>query len=195
MKDDLHDWCGQLLIDAKPVLELAMLAVACRQPVAEIVGVGISTDSDATSVVAFANSRSNLDRLVAEDPKSILDYTWHIGEWDLDLAGYGVDDPLVALRHRLEQAKPRPRESSTGSIGVPGMQEFRRAVWNTIAQAMAESAREGFFDRWPGAAKIFMPLDADVSESQLSAWSAPLNEESQAADLRSFLGMAPGSDC
>lgn len=188
----VQDWCCQLLIDAKPVLEAALLAVVGQQPVAEIVGIGISTDSDATSVVAFANSRSNLDRMVAEDPKFNLDYTWHIGEWDLDLAGPSVDDPLVALRHRLEQAKPGSRESSSTSVEVPGMREFRRAVWNTIAQAMAESAREGFFDRWPEAAKVFMPLDADVSESQLLAWSTPLNEESHAADLRVFLGMDPG---
>ena len=194
MNDELHNWSQQFVIDILPVLESAMLAVACRQPVAEIAGIGISTDSDATSVVAFANSRSNLERLVAGEPEFILDYTWNIGEWDLDLAGPGVDDPLVALRHRLERARPSPRQRSTSSVGVPGMGEFRRAVWNAIARAMAESAREGFFDRWPSAAKIFMPLDADVSEAQLVAWNTPLNEESQAADLRSFLGVAPGSD-
>ncbi|MFA4840678.1 MAG: hypothetical protein WC580_03110, partial [Agrococcus sp.] len=63
----------------------------------------------------------------------------------------------------------------------------RLAVWDAIAHAMAVSAAEGFFDRWPGAAKVFMPLDADVDEEQLAAWSAPLNDARSVEELRTFL--------
>lgn len=55
---------------------------------------------------------------------------------------------------------------------------------------MAASAAEGFFDRWPDAAKVFMPLDADVDEEQLAAWSAPLNDAPSVEELRTFLRLS-----
>lgn len=165
-----------------------MRAVVGARPAEEIAGIGISTDADATSIVAFANSRANLERMVAEDPEFALDSRWHIGEWDLDLAGCGSADPLAALREQLMQAK---RGAIPGALeegfAVAGMQEFRCAVWGAIARAMAASAREGFLDRWPTAARVFMPLDADVDAEQLAEWSAPLNDAAGVAELRAFL--------
>ncbi|MEV7527249.1 DUF4303 domain-containing protein [Agrococcus sediminis] len=188
MTADLAAWQAELADRIQPMLEAAMLAAAGSRPDGEIAGIGISTDADATSVVAFANSRQNLDAMVADEPEFALDSKWHIGEWDLDVSGSGAPDPLEPLRAELVQAKPSA-DGSTGTAGfaVPGMQEFRHAVWGAIAAAMAASAAEGFFDRWPTAAHVFMPLDADVDEQQLADWSAPLNDAEGVAELRAFL--------
>ncbi|MDR7233941.1 DUF4303 domain-containing protein [Agrococcus sp. BE272] len=188
MTADLAAWQAELADRIQPMLEAAMLAAAGSRPDGEIAGIGISTDADATSVVAFANSRQNLDAMVADEPEFALDSKWHIGEWDLDVTGSGAPDQLEPLRAELEQAKPSA-DASTGTAGfaVPGMQEFRHAVWGAIAAAMAASAAEGFFDRWPTAAHVFMPLDADVDEQQLADWSAPLNDAEGVAELRAFL--------
>lgn len=165
-----------------------MLAAAGSRLDHEIAGIGISTDADATSVVAFANSREHLDAMVADEPEFALDSKWHIGEWDLDATGSDATDPLAPLRAELEQAKPRADASqATAGFAAPGMQEFRRAVWAAIAAAMAASAAAGFFDRWPTAAHVFMPLDADVDEQQLADWSAPLNDAEGVAELQAFL--------
>lgn len=72
----------------------------------EIAGIGISTDADAGSIVAFANSRANLESMVAKDPEFDLDSKWHIGEWDLDLSGSESADPLAALRGQLAHMEP-----------------------------------------------------------------------------------------
>ncbi|MFA4840329.1 MAG: DUF4303 domain-containing protein [Agrococcus sp.] len=185
MTADLAAWQADLAERIRPELEAAMLAAAGDRPTGEIAGIGVSTDADATSVVAFANSRGNLDRMVAEEPEFALDSKWHIGEWDLDATG--TADPLEPVRRELEQAKPNGAGSQLAGAAVEGMQEFRLAVWDAIAHAMAVSAAEGFFDRWPDAAKVFMPLDADVDEEQLAAWSAPLNDARSVEELRTFL--------
>ncbi|WP_405218986.1 DUF4303 domain-containing protein [Agrococcus sp. Ld7] len=188
MNTDLAAWSEQFSDDVKPVLEAALLAVVAARPADDVAGIGIATDADAGSIVAFANSRANLERMVAEDPEFALDSKWHIGEWDLDLAGSDSADPLASVREQLAQAKLEvaPEAPQVG-FGVAGMQEFRFAVWGAIARAMAASAREGFFDAWPAAAKVFMPLDADVDEVQLAAWSSPLNDDAGVAELRAFL--------
>jgi hypothetical protein len=186
---ELAAWQADLAERIRPQLEAAMLAAAGARPDGEIAGVGVSTDADATSVVAYANSRAHLDRMVAEEPEYALDSKWHIGEWDLDAAG-ASPDPLEPVRHELEQSKPTAAGSQLEGFAVGGMQEFRHAIWSAIAQAMAAAAAEGFFDRWPAAAKVFMPLDADVDEEQIAAWSAPLNDAPSVLELRTFLQLS-----
>lgn len=164
-----------------------MLLAAGALPDRDVAGIGIATDADATSVVALANSRTNLDRMVADEPEFALDSRWHVGEWDLDVAHAAGPDPLEPVRQELEQAKSAATGTPLSGSSVGGIQEFRHAVWGALAEALAASAADGFFDRWPDAARVFMPLDGDVDEEQLAAWSAPLNDAAVVAELRRFL--------
>lgn len=174
----MRSWLSGFEDDIGEALEQALIAVTGRLPAEDIVGIGVATDADATSIVAFANSRENLDRMIKEDPEYAIDSRWHLGEWDMDATQVDGEDTLKAVRAEIQRAKQaEPR----------GSDEFRMAIWNAIADAMAESVRNGFFDRWANAKRVFLPLDADVSEEQIAAWNAPLNAPEDFAEFREFL--------
>ncbi|GHA65245.1 DUF4303 domain-containing protein [Streptomyces termitum] len=175
-----RDWAGRL----GPALEQAVAAVAGRLPADDVVGVGIATCADATAIVAFAHSRRHLDTMTAREPEFALDAKWHLGEWDVDIAG--ADDPLEPVRAEADRA----RRHFGGSDA--GLHAFRQAVWDSIAQALAESAARGFFTRWPHAVRVFLPLDADLPEADLARWNAPLNDPAGTTEFRKFLQLEAG---
>ena len=170
--DDLVDGIAQKL-------EAAMSLVAGRMPDHEIAGVGIATDADAVSIVAFANSRRNLERMVAEEPEYAIDSRWHLGEWDMDATQLDAGDPLASLRTEALRVR--------GVVEDASAEKFRLRVWSAIATALAGSAASGFFDRWPNAVRVFLPLDADVSFAQIAEWNAPLNDTASHQEFRAFL--------
>ncbi|MDG9684169.1 DUF4303 domain-containing protein [Streptomyces sp. DH18] len=154
----------------------------------DVVGVGIATDADATSIVAFAHSRQHFDAMIAEDPEFVIDVKWHLGEWDLDIAGaQGIDDPLAPIRAEAERAQQRFTGSSAEPVAVPGLRAFRRVVWDSISQALTDSVARGFFEQWPNAVRVFLPLDADISGDDIARWNAALNDQLGTAEFREFL--------
>ncbi|MFF8506077.1 DUF4303 domain-containing protein [Streptomyces anulatus] len=179
-----RDWSDRL----GSGIEQAVLAVAGQLPADDVVGVGIATDADATSIVAFAHSRRHFDEMIADDPEFSIDVKWHLGEWDLDIVGVqGIDDPLASIRAEAERAQQRFTGSSAESVAVPGLREFRRAVWDSISQALTDSVARGFFEQWPNAVRVFLPLDADVSGDDIARWNAALNDQVGTAEFRGFL--------
>ncbi|MFD8824228.1 DUF4303 domain-containing protein [Streptomyces sp. NPDC059605] len=183
-----RDWSDRL----GPALERAVAAVAGQLPADDVVGVGIATDADATSIVAFAHSRQHLDEMTAEEPEFAIDVKWHLGEWDMDIAGAeGTGDPLEPIRAEAERAKQRFTGSSTGPVAVPGLREFRRTVWDSISQALTDSVARGFFEQWPNAVRVFLPLDAEVTEDDIAQWNAALNDRAGTAEFREFLQIDP----
>ncbi|MFI0350411.1 hypothetical protein [Actinomadura sp. 9N407] len=179
-----RDWSDRL----GSALERAVQAVAGQLPADDVVGVGIATDAAATSIVAFAHSRQHFDEMIAEDPGFVIDVKWHLGEWDLDLGGVeGIDDPLVPIRAEAERAEQRFTGSSADPVAVPGLREFRRTVWDSISQALTDSVARGFFEQWPNAVRVFLPLDADVSGDDIARWNAALNDQVGTAEFREFL--------
>ncbi|MFI6896112.1 DUF4303 domain-containing protein [Streptomyces sp. NPDC050256] len=179
-----RDWSNRL----GSALERAVQAVAGQLPADDVVGVGIATDAGATSIVAFAHSRQRFDEMIAEDPEYAIDVKWHLGEWDLDIVGVeGTDDPLAAIRAEAERAALRFTGSSADPLAVPGLRAFRRAMWDSISQALTDSVARGFFDQWPNAVRVFLPLDADVSGDDIARWNAALNDQVSTAEFREFL--------
>ncbi|WP_426500503.1 DUF4303 domain-containing protein [Streptomyces sp. D54] len=179
-----RDWSDRL----QPALERALLAVAGQLVADDVVGVGIATDADATSIVAFAHSRQHFDAMIAEDPEFVIDVKWHLGEWDLDIVGaQGIDDPLAPIRAEAERAQQRFTGSSAEPVAVPGLRAFRRVVWDSISQALTDSVARGFFEQWPNAVRVFLPLDADISGDDIARWNAALNDQLGTAELREFL--------
>ncbi|MBE1576065.1 DUF4303 domain-containing protein [Amycolatopsis roodepoortensis] len=171
-----RDWSDRL----RSALEQAIAAVAGQLPPDDVAGVGIATDADATSIVAFAHSRRHLDEMIAEDPEFAIDARWHLGEWDMDIRGAeGIDDPLEPVRAEAERVKRRCTDSD--------LREFRRTVWDSISQALTASVAAGFFEQWPNAVRAFLPLDADVSEADIARWNAALNGQAETAEFREFL--------
>lgn len=170
-----EDWRGGLAARLKPALEAAIVAAVGEHPDTDIVGVGITTDDDARYVDAFAQTRANLDALVERWPDASIDVRWSIGDWDLDVP---APDPLEPITTELTAVA-----EATSDRGYPA---YRRTVWESIASALASSAADGFFDRWPTAAKVFLPLDSSVSDRRLFAWNAALNDEAAVAELRYF---------
>ncbi|MEU9200599.1 DUF4303 domain-containing protein [Streptomyces sp. NPDC048332] len=179
-----RDWSDRL----GSALERAVQAVAGQLPAADVVGVGIATDAHATSIVAFAHSRQHFDGMTAEEPEFAVDVRWHLGEWDLDIAGVdGADDPLAPIRAEAERAALCFTDSSADPLAVPGLRAFRRTVWDSISQALANAVARGFFDQWPNAVLVFLPLDADVSNDDIAQWNAALNDQVRTAEFREFL--------
>ncbi|MFF4080976.1 DUF4303 domain-containing protein [Streptomyces sp. NPDC001777] len=183
-----RDWSDRL----GPALERAVAAVAGQLPAEDVVGVGIATSADATSIVAFAHSRHHLDEMTAEDPEFAIDVKWHLGEWDMDIVGAeGIDDPLEPIRAEAERAERRFTGSGADPVAVPGLREFRRAVWDSISRALTDSVARGFFEQWPNAVRVFLPLDADVPEGDIAQWNAALNDRAGTAEFREFLQIDP----
>ncbi|MFH9202066.1 hypothetical protein ACH4KO_31465 [Streptomyces anulatus] len=179
-----RDWSDRL----GPALERALLAVAGQLVADDVVGVGIATDADATSIVAFAHSRQHFDEMIAEDPEFAIDVKWHLGEWDLDIVGaQGIDDPLAPIRAEAERAQQRFTGSSAEPVAVPGPRAFRMVVWDSISQALTDSVARGFFEQWPNAVRVFLPLDADISGDDIARWNAALNDQLGTAEFREFL--------
>ncbi|WP_167359544.1 hypothetical protein, partial [Streptomyces mutomycini] len=111
-----------------------------------------------------------------------------LGEWDLAIVGVqGIDDPLVPIRAEAERAQQRFTGSSTDPVAVPGLREFRRAVWDSISQALTDSVARGFFEQWPNAVRVFLPLDADISGDDIARWNAALHDRVGTAEFREFL--------
>ncbi|MFE6734350.1 DUF4303 domain-containing protein [Microbacterium sp. NPDC057650] len=184
MTIDLESWAAEWSSDLGPALEQAMAAVAAQRRPGEIAGIGIATDADATSIVAFANSRSHLAQMIADEPEYEIDSKWHLGEWDLDITGRGVDDPLDPIRERAAQMMGQVSQSDAAS---PLVQELRLTIWQAISRAMVASAARGYFDAWPNAVRVFLPLDADVPEQQIAAWNTGIHDSSQHEEFRGFL--------
>lgn len=187
MSFDLESWSAELNERIGTALEQAITVVTSRLPADDIAGVGIATDADAVSIVAFANSRENLDSMIAEEPEYAIDSRWHLGEWDMDATQVDADDPLEPVRAEAERARALVSAPDGGAAGSQQLTEFRLAVWNAISQAMAKSVAAGFFDQWPHAKRVFLPLDADVSEEQIADWNAELNPPEDVAEFREFL--------
>lgn len=193
MSFDLESWSNDLNHSIGGVLEQAITTVTSRLPATEIVGVGIATDADATSIVALANSRHHLNKMTSAEPEFAIDSRWHLGEWDMDVTQVvGAGDPLEPTRAELERAKQLITASAGDPTAVLGMREFRMAVWSGIASAMAESVAHGFFDRWSNAVRVFLPLDADVPEEQIAAWNSSLNRPAEIVEIRKFLQLDDG---
>ncbi|MEU4178854.1 hypothetical protein [Streptomyces sp. NPDC026589] len=179
-----RDWSDRL----GPALERAVLTVAGQSPADDVVGVGIATDAGATSIVAFAHSRHHLDGMTAEEPEFAIDVKWHLGEWDLDIVGVqGIDDPLAPIRAEAERARQRFTGAGADPVAVPGLRVFRRAVWDSISQTLTDAVARGFFEQWPNAVRVFLPLDADVSGDDIARWNAALNDPADTAEFREFL--------
>ncbi|MFI0932869.1 hypothetical protein ACH4RG_14105 [Streptomyces sp. NPDC021019] len=142
-----------------PALDRAVLALAGRISADDVVGVGVATDADATSIVACAHSRHHLDQMIAEGTEFAIAVKWHLGEWHPDIVGLqGIDDPLVPIRAESERAKQRFTGTSADPVAVPGLRAFRRAVWDSVSQASTDSVARGFFEQWPSAVRFFLPL-------------------------------------
>ncbi|TDE91495.1 DUF4303 domain-containing protein [Occultella glacieicola] len=184
---ELEAWVGAFGHTIGIALEQAIVAVTSRLPAGDIVGVGVATDADATSIVALANSRQNLDRMIAEEPQFAVDSTWHLGEWDMDVTQVDADDPLAPVRAEADRVKRLITSPGDGRAPSQHLGEFRAALWDAIAHALAQSATHGFFDRWPSAKRVFLPLDADVSEERIAAWNTPFNRPEDLGELREFL--------
>ncbi|MGY5002833.1 hypothetical protein [Streptomyces griseus] len=179
-----RDWSDRL----GSAIERAVLAVAGQVPADDVLGVGIATGADATSIVAFAHSRQHFDEMITEDPEFAIDVKWHLGEWDLDIVGVqGIDDPLAPIRAEAERAQQRFTSSSADPVAVPGLREFRTAVWDSISRALTDSVARRFFEQWPNAVRVFLPLDADVSGDDIARWNAALNDQVGTAEFRQFL--------
>lgn len=123
---DLESWSSDLNRGIGGVLEQAITTVTSRLPATEIAGVGIATDADATSIVALANSRHHLDKMISGEPEFAIDSRWHLGEWDMDVTQVGgAGDPLEPTRAELERAKQLITASAGDPTAVLGMREFR----------------------------------------------------------------------
>ncbi|CAM3236773.1 DUF4303 domain-containing protein [Stackebrandtia soli] len=188
MAFDLETWAREWSTGLGPALEQAIAAVAGQLPTEDIVGVGIATDADATSIVAFANSRSHLAQMITEDPDYAIDCKWHIGEWDLDITGReGFDDPLKSIRASAAHGMKLLMLPDAPAAVVPGLREFRMTVWDSLSCAMTDSVARGFFEQWPDAVRVFLPLDADISERQIAEWNSALNDPAEYDQFRRFL--------
>jgi|GEM_PF-1327152 len=193
MAFDLETWAREWSSDLGPALKQAIAAVAGQLPDEDIVGVGIATDADATSIVAFANSRSHLAQMITEDSDHAIDYKWHLGEWDLDITGReGFNDPLNSIRASAAHGMKLFMPSDAPAAAGPGLREFRETVWDSLSCAMTDSVARGFFDRWPDAVRVFLPLDADISERRIAEWNAALNDPAEYEQFRRFLQLDGG---
>ena len=183
MTVDLTAWRTAFAETLRPRLAAALDALASAVPAADIVGLGVYSDSDAGSIIPAVNTRAHRDELVLGDPDWAEDYTWSIGEWDRTPFDHPEATQLDALSDELERVGREARDED----GQAGLEAFRRAAWSAVADAMAQLFEAGWFDRWPDAVQVFIPADGVVAETQLADWNERCNTAQDAARFRAWV--------
>ena len=186
---DLDDWGHGFVTSLVPQLRAAFRRLVEGLPPDAVVGLGVYTDSDATSIMAAANTRANLDRLGARYPDDRETFRWSTGEWDrttVDVVERGGPDDLAAATAEAERAA-----EAVLSGDAPGEdhQSFRFTVWEAIVTAMSVLFDDGFFDPWPVAIQVFDVPDFGLDPATVIDWTAEMNTDAAAADFERWVQM------
>lgn len=142
----------------------------------EIVGYGVCSDSDASSLYLAAHTRSARDEQVAEDPKYASSYVWNPDEWDLPDED-DIDSDLVPAANQAIEA-----------LDDSDIAAHRETVWSAVVDAMAQLVDEGFFARSPQAIRVVLVTDGGDEATQCD-WNVRLNSEDRRPELVEFFGL------
>lgn len=186
MSTPLDHWSADLAARTAPRFRTALEALVDSQADEEIVGLGISTDADATAVVAAANTRDNLETRIAQTPTYPRYFRWSTDEWDLlsiDVLPGGADglDPLNEEVERFADA------AEDGELDGATTSDVRAAAWRAMSMALAALRREGFFDRWPKAVVVLEAVDAAVTNDQRRSWIRAIDTAEHADEHEQWL--------
>jgi hypothetical protein len=186
MSMPLDDWAVDLAARTAPRFRAALEALVEGQPDAEVVGLGISTDADATAVVAAANTRRNLDSRIEQTPAYPRYCRWSTGEWDLlsiDVRPGGADG-LGPVHDEVERFADAAED---GELEEATSADVRTAAWRAMSMALAMLRRDGFFDRWPNAVVVLEAVDAAVTDDQRRAWIRAIDTAEHADEHEQWL--------
>lgn len=175
---EVDEWVRSFARLLQPAIVESLRALT-SSATSEVIGVGVYTDDMGSSLVAGANERRFYENLIAEDPGYDAYYRFYIGDWALfssDLA----PDPLEEANARLaaEWTAARNQNAETGRLS--------RAVWDATMTAMLALKAQGFFTRWPQAVVVFQPIDASISDEEVSDWVRSLNSATHAAEYSAW---------
>jgi hypothetical protein len=131
----------------REALAAGFTQLTAGQDAAEIVGYGVCSDSDASSLYLAAHTRSARDEQVAADPKYASSYVWNPDEWDLPDEDDAAHDLVPAANQALE------------SLDDSDIAAHREAVWSAVVDAIAQLVDEGFFARSPEAIRVVLVMD------------------------------------
>jgi hypothetical protein len=141
----------------------------------EVLGVGAYTDADASNVAVAVQTRAAYDSLVERRPQYRSYFRWSLGEWDR-LSFEELDDDALA-------AVNAERAEEVGALEEgEALDSLRSTVWNAVVDAIAGAAAAVELDRFPHAVRVFEPVDADVSEDEIRAWTARINDAARMAE-------------
>lgn len=173
-RDDIERWGDELRPRLRDAIATELRALSDGVADTDVLGVGAYTDADASSIVVAMQTRQHYEALVARRPQYRHYFRWSIGEWDrrsFEVDGDAlapINDELAAMVASLE----------TGEA----LDALRATVWSSVVDAIAEVGAAGALDRYAEAVRVFEPVDADVSEDDIRAWTARINEPRRMAE-------------
>ncbi len=173
MSEDLDAWGDELRERLRAALITDIRGLTDGIADDDVLGVGAYTDADASNVVAAVQTRSHYESLVERRPQYRNYFRWSIGEWDRLSFEELESDALAEINDELA--------AKVGALAGEALDELRATVWDAIVDALAEVAAHGHLDRFPEAVRVFEPVDADVSEDEIRAWTARINDEARVA--------------
>lgn len=187
MKDD-HAGRDELVAALRTALASAFEQQTAGVEPTDVVGLGVFTDADATSMVVVGNTRDHRDAVIAAKPEYADDAVWDMGQWSTPargMTGLGPS-PLKPFERVFEQVH-RDIQGDAES-GEPVMRS-RRFIWGAILAAMVELRGDGFFARWPDAVIEMDAYDAEVEFEEIAGWVDELNPPEVARGFHEFLGV------
>lgn len=180
---------GVLSAALTPALATALERQVTGVPDAEVVGLGVFTDADATSIVAVANTRAHLDAMVAAKPRYAADQVWDMGAWWTPARDTPPREPDPLHGFEAAFGQVHDRLQGDADAGAPVMAS-RRFIWDAILAALVDLRAGGFFARWPNAVIEMDAYDAEIDFEEIAGWGDRLNPPEVARGFRAFLGIA-----
>lgn len=144
-----------------------------------IVGLGVHSDADATGLVFAAQSRRDREQQLTAYPDYPSDAVWSIGDWDIHLPAEALG---TGPEGRTNEAVAAVGEESGTDIAAQRDQ-------GACVEAMTALHQRGFFDRWPGAVRVFLVMDGSNDEQDVYDWHARFNTAEALSTLPVFLGL------
>jgi hypothetical protein len=142
----------------------------------EIVGYGVCSDDDASSLYLAAHTRTARDAQIDEEPDYAVDFVWNPDEWDLPDEDGGDEDLLSSVNQAIAA-------QDTSDIDA-----HRILVWSAAVDAMAQLIDDGFFARSPEAIRVVLVMDGGDEAAQVD-WNVRLNSEDRRPELAEYFGL------
>lgn len=155
----------------------AFSLVRSRNPNEKFCGYALYSDADAITVCPSANTLSNLESMIADDPGDAEYYRWSPAEWNHQFEGAEYFDQVSKALY----------EEVKGIKSIEEHSRLKNSVYECCVAVLEDLKTEGFFNDLDESGILVFSISDSSNESEIS-WIERLNRPEMAARFRTWIG-------